>query len=65
MSAYHYATLEQAAELYNNRFDITEGKAFIYNNLTSKKKTIKFTNGMELDLGDGVQNIVVNSGNPN
>lgn len=65
MSAYYYATLEQTAELYGNRFDITEGKTFIYNNLPSKKETIKFNNSMEIELGDGVQKIVVNSGNPN
>lgn len=65
MSAYHYATLEQAAGLYNNRYDVTEGKTFIYNNTLAERKTIKFGNGIEIELGNGIRNIVVNSGNPN
>ena len=65
MSAYHYATLEQTAELYNNRYDVTEGKTFIYNNPLSEEKNIRFGSDIEIELGKGVRNIVVNSGNPN
>lgn len=58
MSAYYYATLEQNAALYNNRYDVTEGKAFIYKNPISEKKIIKYANNLEIELGDDIQKFV-------
>ncbi len=66
MSAYYYATLEQSTQLYNNRFDSTEGKSFLFHNTNPEKEiTLSFANGVTMQLGRGVQSIVFNSGEPN
>lgn len=66
MSAYYYATLEQSARFYNNRFDATEGQTFLFHNPNPEEgKVITFGNGTTMKLGKGVQTVFANSADPN
>lgn len=65
MSAYYYASLERGCkQLYNNRYDFTEGVSYIYNNTSREEVSLKEPN-FEIKLGDGVESICINSTEPN
>lgn len=63
MSAYYYATLEQAKDSFcNNRFDATDGKSFLLNRENAKEAMdIQFANNTKIQIGPGVESILINS----
>lgn len=65
MSAYYYATLKFGGKsLYDNRFDLTEGMSYLYNNSTGN--AIELTeDAFNIKLGNGVKQICINSEHPN
>lgn len=65
MSAYYYATLEKSTELYSNRYDATEGEVFIINSDGTQPQKHSFSNGSSLEIGKGVQRMLINSATPN
>lgn len=65
MSSYYYATLEfGGTQLFNNRFDLTEGISYVINN-PSCQATKRHEKDFDIVLGQGVKRICINSANPN
>ena len=64
MSTYYYATLNEEGELkdlYNNRYDLTEGRSLLINKDYQGTLSVKFGNEMKIYAGPGVERMAINS----